>query len=547
MPDLTQSLQGQDLKHLKIVAELWGIELNAPDARSGLQRLVPAMLDPQLIEEALEPLPSEARLALDDLLAHQGQLPWALFSRRYGQIQEMGPARRDREKPYRASAIPAEMLWYRALIGRAFFDSPNGPQEYAYIPADLLALLPDLGLAEAPLLGRPALPAERVEISRVTDRILDHSCTLLAGLRLNIPLGEIASDWETPVDFLLALLSAADLVDAGKIPRPEQSRAFLEASRAEALVQLACTWLNTPRINELHLLPGLRVEGEWQNDPILARQSILHFLSGVPAKSWWSLTAFIHAIRENYPDYQRPAGDYDSWFLRDESTGEFLRGHAHWNEVDGALVRYLIAGPLHWLGILDLAYPASPGIDSARLPTAFRFSRWAESLLRCESPEGLPVEEASMHASSDARLNVPRLAPRSVRYQISRFSEWDEQREDSYHYRLTPLSLERARKQGLKLAHLLTLLRKHAAAVPPSLIKALERWDDAGVQAHLQQVVVLRVASPDLLQTLRSSRAARFLGDPLGPTTIIVKNEAVQKVLLILAEMGYLGEVDFEV
>jgi hypothetical protein len=545
MPDLSQSLQGQDLNHLRIVAELWGIELNAPDARSGLQRLVSAMLDRRLVEEALEPLPTEALAALDDLIGHRGQLPWALFSRRYGQVQEMGPARRDREKPYRVSTVPAELLWYRALIGRAFFDTPNGPQEFAYIPDDLLALLPVSGVGQAPLLGRPAMPAERVELSQVTDRILDHSCTLLAGLRLNIPPVDIARNWEIPVDFLIALLSAAELLDLENIPQPEQSRAFLEASRAEALAQLVCAWLHSPQINELHLLPGLRVEGDWQNDSVLARQSILHFLSGVSARSWWSLTAFVHAIQENYPDYQRPAGDYDSWFLRDVETSEFLRGHEHWNEVDGALVRYLIAGPLHWLGILDLAYPSSQGASSARQPTAFRFSHWAESLLRCEAPAGLPEEDEPIHVSSDARLNVPRLAPRSVRYQIARFSEWDDQREDSYHFRLTPTSLDLARKQGLKLVHLLTLMRKHAAGVPPSLIKALERWEEAGVQARMQQVMILRVASPELLQTLRSSRAARFLGDPLGPTTVIVKPEAAKKVLLILAEMGYLGEVDF--
>ena len=546
MPDLIQSLQGQDLNHLKIIAELWGIELSAPDARAGLQRLVPAMLDRRLVDEALEPLPAEARAALDDLIAHQGQIPWALFVRRYGQVREMGPARRDREKPYQVSPIPAEWLWYRALIGRGFFDTPNGPQEFAYIPADLLPLLPVLREEQAVRLGRPALPAERVEIVLVSDRILDHACTLLAGLRLGLQVAEFSADWDIPTDFLLALLSAADLLGPDQIPQPDGTRSFLEAGRAEALAQLACTWLHSPQVNELYLLPGVSVQGDWQNDPLLARQSILHFLSGVPAGSWWSLSGFTLAIKETFPDYQRPAGDYDSWFLRDDTTGDFLRGFEHWEAVDGALVRYLISGPLHWLGILDLAYPTGSG-ESGKQPAAFRFSQWAKRLLGCEAPEGLPEETEPLYAGSDARLNVPRLTPRSVRYQVARFGEWDEQKEENYRYRLTPFSLERARKQGLKMGHLLTLLRKYAAPVPPSLFKALESWDAAGVQARFQQVVILRVANPDLLQTLRNSRAGRFLGDPLGPTTIIVRSEAVKKVQLILAEMGYLGEVEFEV
>jgi hypothetical protein len=87
------------------------------------------------------------------------------------------------------------------------------------------------------------------------------------------------------------------------------------------------------------------------------------------------------------------------------------------------------------------------------------------------------------------------------------------------------------------------LLRRHATVVPPSLIKALERWEERGAAARLEHLWVLRLNSPELLQELRASRAARFLGDPLGPTTIVVKPAAVEKVIAILAEMGYLGEL----
>jgi hypothetical protein len=45
------------------------------------------------------------------------------------------------------------------------------------------------------------------------------------------------------------------------------------------------------------------------------------------------------------------------------------------------------------------------------------------------------------------------------------------------------------------------------------------------------------------MQKVRASRAARFLGEPLGPTAIVVKAGAQEKVLAILAELGYLGEI----
>jgi len=96
------------------------------------------------------------------------------------------------------------------------------------------------------------------------------------------------------------------------------------------------------------------------------------------------------------------------------------------------------------------------------------------------------------------------------------------------------------------VSHLLALLRRHAPAVPPSLVKALERWEEQGTQARLEQLVVLRLSSPEILKELRASRATRFLGEPLGPTAIIVHAGAQQKVLVALAELGYLGEAVFE-
>ena len=158
------------------------------------------------------------------------------------------------------------------------------------------------------------------------------------------------------------------------------------------------------------------------------------------------------------------------------------------------------------------------------------------------APQGLPEEAAQAHLGSDFRLALPVLAPRSLRYQLARFCAWDEEKADGYHYHFTPASLARARQQGLTPNHLLTLLRRHARAVPPSFIKAVERWERKGSEARIEPLVVLRLASPDLLQELRASRAARFLGDPLGPTTIVVKPGATQKVMRILAELGYLAE-----
>ncbi len=556
MPDLLKSLQGKDLGHLRIVAEQWGESLDAPDARTGLPRLTALLLDRERVAAMVAELPAETRAALDDLLNHSGRLPWAQFTRKFGALREMGPARRDREQPQRSPISPVEMLWYRALLARAFFDAPSGPEEFAYVPDDLAALLPPPRSGVAAALGRAASPLERAFILPAADHVLDHACTTLAGLRLGLPAEKLqtaAQGWGRFAPSFVALkclLGAAGLLDAAGLPLPEPTRVWLEASRPEALVALMRGWLKSDRFNDLLLVPGLAAEGEWKNDPLRARQAALDFLSTVPGfedgrpAPFWSVAAFLETIRQRYPDFQRPAGDYDSWYLLDQASGNYLRGFDSWDQVDGALLRFIISGPLYWLGVVDLALPANPEENPTAPVTAFRFSAWAADLLQGKPPQGLASEDGVVQARSDFRLFVPRLAPRWLRYQLARFASWESESLQDYVYQLSPASLSRARQQGLTSNQLMGLLSRFGRVTPPNLGRALERWERQGVEARLQKLVVLRLSSPDLLQTLRASKAGRYLGDPLGPTTIAVRSGAVDKVVAALAELGYLAEID---
>jgi hypothetical protein len=558
MPDLSHSLQGRDLGHLQIVAEKWEVEISALDARQASDDLLSKLLAPSSIKTVVSSLPSEAKAALEDLASHGGKLPWSLFTRRYGEVREMGSGRRDRDQPHLNPASTAEALWYCALVARAFFDTPKGPTEFAYIPDDFLPHLLFSQFKESSPPGRPASPIEHTQPVPADDRILDHACSLLAAQRLGLSeeaSEKVAAPWKelkthlpyplTPTA-LRCLLFSAGLISENGMPIPEPVRGFLEAARGEALAVLNRTWLESRNFNELRLIPHLKVEGEWENDPLLARRAILGFMGAIPAGKWWSLPSFVSQIQQSDPDFQRTAGDYDSWFIRQVNgagEGDFLRGVEQWDAVDGELIRFTVCGPMHWLGLVDLAW--TKGVEKGG-PAAFRLSRFSQSLLEGRAPKGLLQEDKTATAGSDARLRIPRLAPRAARYQLARFCSWESESEEIYHYRITPASLARARLQGLNVQHLSTLLRRHVPALPPGLIKALERWEQRGVEARFEKLVVLRLSSPEMLQSLRKSRAARFLGDPLGPTTVIVRPGAWEKVLAALAEIGILGEANLE-
>jgi hypothetical protein len=198
--------------------------------------------------------------------------------------------------------------------------------------------------------------------------------------------------------------------------------------------------------------------------------------------------------------------------------------------VDGALVKYFITHVLHWLGQVDLCIA-----EGAAEPTSFRITN--------SDSHVISKEDKKLNVSSQGLISVPRLVPRVVRYQVSRFCDWEEPKDDIYRYRISTNSLTRAKEQGLKVEHLLALLAKHSeAGIPPSLVRALKRWEVNGTEARVQTQVILKVSQPEVLEELRKSKAAKFLGEVLSPTTVVVKSGAIQKVLETLAELGLLAE-----
>jgi hypothetical protein len=324
------------------------------------------------------------------------------------------------------------------------------------------------------------------------------------------------------------LLRAAGIL-AGNEPVPEAVKQWLKLPPAAALDRLTAAWQESEVFNELRLLPGLVCEGEWSNEARLARQRLLSLIRAIPVNRWWSLSAFVQDIQAHQPDFQRPVGDYDSWFIRRAADGVYLRGFACWDEVDGALVRFLITRLLFWLGRVDLATSGQEGMVSAfRLKTKPEISR----------------QDGRLTVASNGRIVIPRQVPRLVRYQVARFCEWEPSPPGEYRYRVTVQSLQRCAGQGLKVGALPALLAKHAQSeLPPAFVKAVKRWESRGTEARLETQMVLRLSRAEVLEELHRSRAARFLGEVLNPTTVIVKPGASSRVLAALAELGLLAEV----
>jgi hypothetical protein len=293
--------------------------------------------------------------------------------------------------------------------------------------------------------------------------------------------------------------------------------------------------------NDLAHTPGLTLDvarptpaplRAWPNDPILTRSSALTLFADVPRGAWWDLDVFIADVRRERPGFQRPGGAFDSWYLSDPETGRSLRGFDHWEAVDGRLLRFLIEGPLAWLGMVDLGLEQA--VVAFRLGPCFDEPGGAPDV----EPSGNPVAEVS----PDGFIRVPADLAAAQRYQIARFAAWIDAGPEAYLYRLTPSAMAAAKGQGLTPEQVHVILEKASGgALPIGLAKGLKRWARRGSEGHVDAAIVLETSDARVLRELQSHRAtARCLGAALGPTAVRIRPGMVTPLLAAAAELGLL-------
>ena len=315
------------------------------------------------------------------------------------------------------------------------------------------------------------------------------------------------------------------------------ARKWLDASRAIQVQSTAEAWRDSVTYNELWYTPGLKPENTgWQNDPLLARQTVLTFLELVPANEWWPVDTFISAVKEEEPDFQRPGGDYDSWYIRDAQSGKYLRGFDSWDRVDGAMLRFILTGPMHGLGL----------IDSAENGTVCRLTAYGRAFMGVAEWPNTENREEPFTIAPDGLCTVPRSVSRFNRFQLARFAEW-EKAADPYEYRLTAAGLAQAARQNIQPSNILTFLKRATQDnIPQSVLTLIETWGQAGADsASISQMTVLRVPTPELLAAIQATPALRrYLGATLGPTAVAVRAGQWQDLAAALQTNGILVDVD---
>jgi len=563
MKTLKDSLVDYDLALLRAIAEQRQVELESNIQREAVDQLAEELKRPESVEKALELLSPEEREALDNLLAWGGKVKASLFTRRYGPIRPFGPGRLSRERPWLNPAGPAERLWFLGLIFRGFEPSEEGLVEVVYIPEDVIPLLPVPPAEEPPFpvetvpeppATKPARPyllealflylvyLQREEVPFTEGELPQQHREAILGLwqeREVLPL-----PWEDHFfSCVHHLANGMELlhIEGGLLkPHPPTARRWLKAPSWERLAQVWQSWLENTDWNELWELPTIYCEDTgWRNDPRLARRRIASFLARCPQGQWISISSFIQAVKEVEPDFQRPNGDYHSWYIREPGTDHYLMGFEHWDEIEGALIAFLISGPLYWMGTLSLGY------EGEEKPVSFRLSSLGEALLGLV-PAPLPEPEQPITVQRDFTILVPREASLYDRFQVERFATWTGTTERHYNYIITKSSLAGALQRGIKVDMILAFLKRATGEkVPSNVAQALRRWGKRYGRLRLRRLVVIEAPDEATMQHLQESpQLSPYIRELLTSKTAIVAEEDLPRLLKALGDMGYTLETE---
>ncbi|MEA4811792.1 MAG: hypothetical protein VB108_04405 [Anaerolineaceae bacterium] len=538
MTTLLHALHDQDLDFLEGVESFWGLKAPSRDPNAKAEALSNLLAKPERIQEQLALLPPQALTALQQLKALGGKTPWTAWIRDFGPLRPMGPGKRKREKPGIFPFSSTELLWYRALIGRAFLKEEDELKEFVFLPEEIAGQIPgpiqqqNLGLQLSPL------QVQKMDFVFMGSKVLDDLCTLLSSLRRPDKADALAlADPSAEHWCLLETMATALGLIKGSLPT-EIARNFLELPRAEALRWLVQNWLVAIEFDELKTYPGWRLEGTWRHDPRGPRQRLLKALSDFSG-AWFSVEGFVREVRTGLPDFLRKGADYDTWMIVSRESKALLLGPESWDLLEAEFLRYFITVICFQLGLLALDNEAAP--QSFKLSAHFGY---LTGFTEAEAPS-FPDEMAPILLNPAGKMEMQALTPRLARYQVSRFAEILCNGPERYSYQITPQSLKVASKQGLKTTHLVKLLRQYGQSQPsPAFLNILKRWEENGCETWMDRPLVLHLPSSEVLQALKASSASAALGSALGPTAIVVKPGSEWRVQAALARLGFLTDFD---
>ena len=394
------------------------------------------------------------------------------------------------------------------------------------------AVLPDVeGLLPAPLaiITAPALHAHDADV------VLPHAELLLQiaclafdgrvplqhhGKVSQVVLNRIAIDGVTPayVQWLVATLLAGGALNA--------------QSNLVVPTHVLLEWLQLPWHLRQQELARAWLQAAWSEwdlgskrrppplDVRLVRRTMLHAVIPHLPDEWCLCDDVIAQLRRGWPDVMRPVPPNGRWKLP-------AGWPAHWDDEEGQLMRYMLIGPLAWLGLVEWA-------GAGQYVRRTTLGSWHAGL--AVAPAGNRPQVAVLEP--DWSVVVPDATNSYARFQLHRIADW----RDAVTAQISPARVKRAIAQGMTLAEYIDVLAQITEQpIPMELQLLLRRWGADVAHVTLANVVVLQSNDATVIQDIQHDRRIHLPAhEILDATRLTLNPNDATGVARRLRQAGYL-------
>lgn len=285
----------------------------------------------------------------------------------------------------------------------------------------------------------------------------------------------------------------------------------------------------------------------------LARRLVLRVLSYLPDDAWINLDDLFSILRVVWPQfnqalwlhYRTTGGQQGAWYVARDGTPLAPDSDRDWRLGQGAFIQEMLSGPLHWLGLVDLAV-------SADRITHVRFHGLADVIWM----RGERVLEAAFAAAAAAQNvaladalrvegDVIRLDPvlgaagQSV---IERIAQLDSARPHEFVYRLAPAVVHRLFESGAHPDQIeADWLAAFGEPLPASIHARLaEWWAGYGRLRLYQNATVIEFSDDYALAEMKAvTSLEKVMIAEVSPRLVIIPREAADILAAELTRAGY--------
>lgn len=343
--------------------------------------------------------------------------------------------------------------------------------------------------------------------------------------------------------FLRRLLQAAELLQGlGVVQAAEETDLFFRLDWHGRLSRLYAVWRDSTCWNGLRHLPSYSHGCDIRNraHPRLneARKTVLQCIAELGGADWVPAEVLIARLQDRDYGFLLSPRQFVGYAYRDSVSASPYAGSNNiygitfkgmtdeadgWDKVEGAYINHVMAGPLYWMGLVDLAYSTPPPDFDAygnHLIAGYRLTEQGRALLLgAELPKAVVTQVGGLIVQPNFEILVMQPIPMELLMALDAFAIVKDSQQHVTTYQLTRESVYRGQQGQWPVERILAYLSEHCTQpVPDNIRRSLEEWE-----ALYNRIVIWRRAV--LVETADAATAERLRAaipqaQPLTPTVL---------------------------